>query len=161
MLIAPLDLLEPELARYGDVFWQELRIAICRRLGLARLGDEADDALIRQLFGFLKETKAPFEAVMFDLYAAPARLEKALASPRAQLYAREGFAALSAELGKRKLAPEARPDHPYFQGSEPVTLVHDEIETLWAPIATEDSWALFEQKLAGIDRVRDAYGFAD
>jgi uncharacterized protein YdiU (UPF0061 family) len=160
-LIAPLEILEPELERFGDVFWRELRLAICRRLGVLSLGTEEDDVLIRLLFGFLKESKAPFEAVMFDLHGGPARLGKALAGPRAALYAREDFTALGAALGKRQPSAEARLDHPYFQGSEPVTLVYDEIEALWAPIAAEDDWRLFEQKLADIDHIRQAYGFAD
>ncbi len=160
-LVAPLDVLEPELERFGDIFWRELRLAICRRMGIAALDAEEDDALIRLLFGFLRESKAPFEAVMFDLHGGSARLEKARNGPRAALYARPDFVALGTALGKRRLAPEARPDHPYFRGGEPVTLVYEEIEALWAPIASEDDWRLFEQKLEDIDRVRVAHGFAD
>jgi len=159
-LVAPLDLLEPELQRYGDLFWAELRRTICRRLGVTRQDDETDDALIRLLFGFLRESKAPFEAVMFDLYGGPARLEKAISGPRADLYARADFAPLKEALLARMVAPGARLDHPYFSGAEPVTLVYDEIEALWGPIATQDDWTLFERKIADIARVREAYGFA-
>lgn len=159
-LVAPLDLLEPELQRYGELFWAELRRAICRRLGVTQQTDETDDALIRLLFGFLRESKAPFEAVMFDLHSGPARLDKAMAGPRADLYARADFAPLREALQARTVAPGARLDHPYFEGPEPVTLVYDEIEALWEPIASHDDWALFNRKIADIARVREAYGFA-
>lgn len=160
-LIAPLDMLEPELERYGEIFWAALRLAICRRLGLSPLDGEEDDALIRALFGFLRESKAPFEAVMFDLYGGSARLEKTLTGNRAAFYARDDFAPLRAEIAKHDIAPDAKPDDPYFQGPEPVTLVYDEIEKLWQPIAARDDWSFFHAKLADIARIRAAYGFAD
>ena len=47
---------------------------------------------------------------------------------------------------------------PYFAGPSPRTLLYDEIEALWAPIAERDDWSLFEAKLADIERVREAYG---
>ncbi len=159
-LVAPLDILEPELERFGEIFWTELRDAICRRLGIASAGEEADTALIRVLFAFLRESKAPFEAAMFDLYAAPVRLARAETGPRAALYTREDFAPLRDALAGRKLATNARPEHPYFQREAPVTLVYDEIERLWAPIASQDDWRLFEAKLAGIAVVREAYSLA-
>lgn len=159
-LVAPLDLLEPVLEGYGAVFWAELRAAICRRLGIVPLGEAEDDALIRLLFGFLRESKAPFEGGMFDLFAAPKRLGKALSGSRAALYAREDFAPLKAVLEKRDIAPAVRWDYPYFHRSEPATLVYDAIEALWEPIAARDDWSLFHSKLAEIAEAREAYGFA-
>ena len=38
-----------------------------------------------------------------------------------------------------------------------MTLLYDEIEELWAPIAERDDWSLFEAKLAEIEEVRLAY----
>lgn len=161
MLIAPLDVLEPQLARFADAFWRTLRTAITRRLGIAEIGAEADDTLIRLLFAFLRETKAPFEAVMFDLYGSTARLGAVGTGARTGLYAHESFAPLEAALMARKTLPEARIDHPYFARKSPVTLVYDEIERLWAPIAERDDWSLFEAKLNDIAVLREAYGFAD
>lgn len=159
-LIAPLELLEPAIEGFGTHFWQALRVAITRRLGIAALGDEADDALIRAFFAFLRESKTPFEAAMFDLFAAPARLVRTRNGPRAEFYRHESFAPLEAQLLARKIAPQAKPDARYFQADEPVTLVYGEIERVWEAIANRDDWTPFAAKLTDIERVRLAYGFA-
>lgn len=159
-LVAPLELLEPMLASFGEAFWAALRIAICRRLGIAGAGDNEDTELIRVLFAFLRESKAPFEATLFDLYGGPDRLARTTAGPRAMFYNREDFAPLRALLAERHCAPDARPDHPYFKAEEPVTLVYEEIEQVWNAIAARDDWSLFNAKLIDIARLRDAYGFA-
>ena len=45
----------------------------------------------------------------------------------------------------------------YFAGPEPEELLYDEIETLWAAIAGDDDWGLFEAKLDRIERARRAW----
>ncbi|MCZ8186848.1 MAG: YdiU family protein [Beijerinckiaceae bacterium] len=154
------DGLEAVLDTFGDRFWAELRTALFRRLGITPGDMEADTLLIRALFTALRQTRAPFEAVMFDLHGGAARLGKALAGPRAALYAGGEFAPVIALCRDRAPAPDARTDAAYFGGDEPETLLYDEIEALWAPIAERDSWIGFAAKLTGIDRVRQAYGFA-
>ncbi len=47
--------------------------------------------------------------------------------------------------------------HPYFKRSEPETLLIDDVERIWAPIAEEDDWAPFTQCLDRVDEMRDAY----
>lgn len=154
------DGLEAVLDTFGDRFWAELRTALFRRLGITPGDMEADTLLIRALFTALRQTRAPFEAVMFDLHGGAARLGKALAGPRAALYSGEEFAPVIALWRDRAPAPDARMDAAYFGGDEPETLLYDDIEALWAPIAERDSWIGFATKLTGIDRVRQAYGFA-
>lgn len=161
LLVAPMEALEPVLKAFSDVFWGEMHTAFTRRLGLKRAEEAADGALVEALFAFLKATQIPFEAAMFDLYAGTARLEKARTGPRAPHYAHPAFAPLAAALAGRAPAPGARPDHAYFRRDEPFTLLYPEIEALWEPIATRDSWQAFNTKLTEIDTVRQAYGFAD
>jgi coproporphyrinogen III oxidase-like Fe-S oxidoreductase len=60
----------------------------------------------------------------------------------------------------RAPSSEARVETRYFGGDEPETLLYDDIEALWTPIAERDSWTAFAAKLTGIERVRVAYGFA-
>jgi uncharacterized protein YdiU (UPF0061 family) len=161
LLVAPVEALEEVLRDYPAIFWQEMRIALARRLGLAQGSDSEEDQLSKALFSFLMASQVPFEGAMFDLYAAPLRLPRALAGPRASHYARPEFEPVRNLLSTRQLAPDARPEHPYFQRLEPITLLYDEIEALWAPIAERDDWSAFYAKLTSIEAVRDAYGLAD
>ena len=48
----------------------------------------------------------------------------------------------------------------YFAQTEPEELLYDEIETIWAAIATHDDWTVLDRKLAGVAQARDAYGLA-
>ena len=52
-----------------------------------------------------------------------------------------------------------RLDHPYFSADRPTSLVIEEIEALWEPIAEQDDWSAFEQKLADTWTMAEAYGF--
>jgi hypothetical protein len=40
---------------------------------------------------------------------------------------------------------------------EPCTMLIEEVEAIWTPIAAEDDWSLFEAKLADIGELRAAY----
>ena len=57
-------------------------------------------------------------------------------------------------------SPRANLDHPYFAAPAPCTMLIDEVEALWAPIAEADDWFLFRAKLAAIDAMAEAYGTA-
>ena len=45
---------------------------------------------------------------------------------------------------------------PYFQNTLPTSLLIDEIEAIWAPIAEKDDWSAFEAKLADIETLAQA-----
>ena len=42
------------------------------------------------------------------------------------------------------------PDHPYFKLPDPCTILIDEVEAIWAPIAAADDWSAFHAKIAAI-----------
>jgi serine/tyrosine/threonine adenylyltransferase len=49
-----------------------------------------------------------------------------------------------------------RRDHPYWSG-EPCSMLIDEVEALWAPIAEADDWALLQQKIVAIRAMGEAH----
>ncbi|MBN8535084.1 MAG: YdiU family protein [Rhizobiales bacterium] len=161
LMIASREALEEVLKTYPDVFWPEMRIAHSRRLGLAPADDATEDRFSKDLFVFLQQSVIPFEGAMFDLYGGPARLKKAMSGERAAFYTHPAFEPVRAALEARKPAEAAKLTHPYFRRAHPHTLVYDEIEALWAPIAERDDWSAFYAKLTEIDLVRDAYELAE
>jgi hypothetical protein len=54
-------------------------------------------------------------------------------------------------------APSANLDHPYFARPLPRTMLIDEMEALWAPIAERDDWSSFHRVLGEIEEMRQAY----
>jgi hypothetical protein len=53
--------------------------------------------------------------------------------------------------------PGAR-DHAYWSDAAPQTMLIDEVEAIWAPIAGGDDWSAFEAKVAAVRRMGEAHG---
>ena len=49
------------------------------------------------------------------------------------------------------------PSHIYWSDEAPCTMLIDEVEALWAPIAERDDWAPLHTKIAAIRRMGEAH----
>ena len=150
--------LEDVLRGFEPHFQRAFNAAMLRRLGLAPSGEEAGNALVRSVWKFLIDTKTPFEQFFFDWFGGRASEKRASASPSAQFYAAENFEPVFAAIAAHATASGARLDHAYFSREKPCTMLIDEVEALWEPIADGDDWSAFDAKLADIALMREAYG---
>ena len=135
--------LQEELNGFGPLFQREFAAAVLRRLGLASRGPERDAALAAAFFTGLQDSEAPFEQAFLDWRGGRERpgYGEAFKPFRSELQGYEpGF-----------------PPHPYFEREKPSTLLVEEVEALWAPIAERDDWQPLAEKLAEIETVRQAY----
>jgi uncharacterized protein YdiU (UPF0061 family) len=158
--VSPPEPLNAALGGFGPGYSRELATAAVARLGLAPLTPDDDIALADAAFTALAAggRALGWEAFFFDWFGGAASETRALAGPRAGLYEGQAFIDFRKRLETYPAADPGRLDHPYFQRPDPETLLYDEIEALWAPIAAEDDWSLFEAKLARIGEARAAYG---
>lgn len=156
-MVAPVGDLEDALRGYAGAFHQGLRRALCARLGLREVDAETDDELAAAFFQFLLKSQAPFERTMFDWHGGLARRAFAMAGPQATFYQGEDFARLEKALGAHEPVPLSPAAAAYFEGGGPATLLIEEVEALWAPIAERDDWSLFAAKLDQIERAREAH----
>ena len=160
--IAGQEPFETLLKGFGPALQEAFAEAILFRLGLAKGEGEAGNAaahrLAAALWGFLQKSRAPFERVFFDWHGGLASEARAAGSPAAEHYAGEDFRPVHAALAEHAPSPAARLDHPYFADDAPCTMLIEEVEAIWAPIAERDDWSVFENKLAAIARMADAYG---
>ncbi len=156
--LADLALLEPALKTFGPSLQEAFADAIFDRLGLVRTRDEAADRLVAAFWGFLARSGAPFEQTFFDWYGGLASAGRAAASPSAALYASEAFASVRGALQGFVPVDPGRLTHPYFAGDRPCTLLIEEVEALWDPIARMDDWSAFQAKLTEIARMAEACG---
>lgn len=156
--LAPKEALEGALAAFEAEMDAALPRQVCRRLGLAPAGQAADDALVDALFGFLHDSKAPFEQAFFDWQGGLLSAERAARSPAASRYATDAFAPLRQALAAHAPSPGLRLDHPYFARPAPVTLRIEEVEAIWAPIAERDDWSALHATLDAIAGMADATG---
>lgn len=62
-------------------------------------------------------------------------------------------------LGEALAAFETATDtHPYWDDPAPQSMLIEEVEAIWAPIAENDDWSLFEAKVAALRRMGEALG---
>lgn len=155
--LAPQASLEQALATFEPALHREFAGAIMRRLGLRSKGLEQDGGLAKALWTFLHESKAPFEQTFFDWHGGLRSAHRAEKGPSAHFYAQPSFEPVRAALGTFDPAPGLRLDHAYFARAVPCTMLIDEVEALWAPIAAEDDWSVFETKIAEIRSMAEAY----
>lgn len=156
--LASKEALEAALAPFWSALQAEYAAAMVRRLGLQPRGTEADAALGTALFTFMGETQAPFEQVLFDWFTGLASAPRAESGPNAAFYASDAFAPVRVALAEYQPQAGASLAHPYFQARSPCTLLIDEVEALWAPIAERDDWTALDAKLAHIAQMAEAYG---
>ena len=150
--------IEPALNEYWPAFQREMRAAILDRLALQSGGEEADVELVTQLFSFLHATQAPYEQTFFDLRGGIVSLDRAARSPSATHYAGEVFDPLLKAIEALETRNDANLDHPYFSRATPRTMLIDEMEAIWEPIAERDDWSALETALKEIAEMREAYG---
>lgn len=151
--------LNAALGRFSELYAEAAATAFHKRLGLKRLGGDADLQFITDLFGWLQASGAPFEQVFFDWFCGEVSAERAENGRIADIYDGEGWAGVRVGIGAREPDRPERLTHPYFSRCKPRTMLIDEVEAIWAPIAESDDWSAFETALAEIAALREAHAF--
>ena len=158
LALAPQAALEAALATYVPAFRAALAVGVLKRLGLASRSPEEDGALSEAFWAFLAESGVGFEQAFFDWFGGAASAHRARSGPAAALYTGPAFAAFEAALsGYAACAPD-RLSHPYFARTQPCTMLIEEVERVWAPIAEADDWSVFHAKVAAAEEMGRAYG---
>lgn len=155
-LVADVPALEPELQRFEELYRAAFRKRMLAVLGLKPIDEEQDLALIKALFAWMGETRAPWPQVFFDWFGGQASETRAGASPLAKLYAQPGFEPVRRALLEHQPERPERLDHAYFKEEAPVSLVIEEVEAVWAHIAERDDWAPFNLHIERIEKARQA-----
>lgn len=153
---APNKELEAVLEQYSQTYTTAFIKSLLRRLGLASRGEANDHALAKAFWDFLEETNAPFEQVYFDWYGGTASTKKAMNGPNGNFYKGSKFTAMNDAMSNYDPTSGVVPDHRYFDTTTPQTMLIDEVEQIWAPIASDDNWSLFDDKMAKMELMRDA-----
>jgi serine/tyrosine/threonine adenylyltransferase len=141
-------------ACYGEALPEK----VVARLGLVPFGADEDALLAETIFTFLRTTKIGFDRFFFDWFSGTASASRALASPHRNAYESGDFAPV------RRLLEAFEPrcarvlGTPYFQRESPTTLLYDEIEAIWQPIAARDDWAPFQKLVEEIRTLGSTQG---
>ena len=102
---------------------------------MSRWTAASDEAFITAFLNFMRESQLPFEAVIFDWFGGMASEKRAMAGPRAAAYSNDGFSEVLEGFRARQPRRPERLSHAWFARENPVHMVIEEVEGLWAPIA--------------------------
>jgi uncharacterized protein YdiU (UPF0061 family) len=152
--------LEKALGVFEPAIRKEFTDAMLRRLGVGAESPERDNELVRALWVFLAETKAPFEQTFFDWFGGLASADRAARGPSKDHYANPAFNPVRDALQGFSPRPEVDLGHAYFSKPFACSMLIEEVEAIWKPIAESDDWSVFHAKLEAIDEMREAYGLA-
>ena len=156
-LLAEAEPLTEALKTYEAAYQAAMARHSLALLGLKEGDSPEDDLLFLQhLYSWMTETAAAWPQVFFDWFCGRESEARAKRSPLAGRYAEETFAPVREGIYAREPDRPDRLAHPYFSRERPVSLLYDEVETLWAPIAEADDWSAFEQTLEDIETARRA-----
>lgn len=144
-LVAERGPLEAELNRWGDHFQSALVAALVRRLGVPASDD--DLPLVSAMLAVLREREETIDQFFFDWRGGQ--------RSHCEHHMRESEVRLQKLLKDRDLG-ENSSTHEYWSGEGPCTMHIDEVEAIWARIAEDDDWSLFEAKIAAIRRMGEA-----
>lgn len=155
LLLADAEDLAKALIPYEAAYRQSFVAHTHALLGLQPLGEsEADIHFLQTFYGWMTDTGAGWAETFFDWFGGPASEARALASPRAALYHADAFGPVQERLLARTPERPERLGHPYFCKDAPVSLVIEEVEALWTPIAETDDWSRFNAKTAHLEEAR-------
>ncbi len=149
--------LEKALQGFGPVFRDAFNAALLDRLGLASAGADTDQKLATATWQFLAESRMPFERFFFDLRGGLSDPDRLARSPEAKTYESTAFGPLRGLLEQFRPREKGVAAHPYFNRDGPCTMLIEEVEAVWAPIAEKDDWSVLEKKLSDIAEMREAY----
>lgn len=147
---------EEILEEFSDEFNAHVMRLFLTRLNLQSRGSEADTELLTSYFSFMESSQAMYEQTFFDFFGGLSS-PRWVSSPQKDLYRGEDFEKFFAALTGYTVVDATRMEHAYFSRARPCTLLIEEIEAIWKPIAENDDWSLFEAKISEIRSFRGLY----
>lgn len=155
LLLAGAEDLAKALTPYEPAYRDSFTAHTHALLGLRPSGDAASDiGFLQTYYAWMTESGASWPQTFFDWFGGTASEDRANTSPQSSLYSTAPFAVVRDGLLSRTPVRPERLHHTYFQKPAPVSLLIDEVEALWAPIAEADDWSLFETKVKHMEEAR-------
>jgi uncharacterized protein YdiU (UPF0061 family) len=145
--IVSIDALAERLDRFPALYETALVAATMGRLGVRPRGEAEDLALVQHLERALTQQTVTIDRAFFDWRGGTLRRTD-------PVYGYPVFAPFVEAIVA--YAPAASLDHPYWADAAPCAMPIEEVEAIWDPIAADDDWQRFHDKVAAIRRMGDA-----
>ena len=130
---------------FAPAYHAALSAAMLWRLGVKPLGQAEDRALVIAMEQALMSKEPGLDRFFFDWRGGGCRTPADYPGP--------AFDALRAAVSGHE---PVGGDHIYWSGEVPCSMLIDEVEAIWAPVATADDWSALEAKVAAIRAMGEA-----
>jgi serine/tyrosine/threonine adenylyltransferase len=155
--ICPVADLTEAVRAYPPAFASAQVTAMCARLGIKQSDDaNAARTMLDAMFAFMATSGVSWDGFFHDWFGGTLSAPRAKAGPRASLYVGIEFEAWYNAIDGFEADRPDRLSRAYFECLEPTSLVIEEVEALWDPIAARDDWELFQAKIGQIENLRAA-----
>lgn len=144
--------IEPILESFSTLFNNYVKVYFFKRLNLKIADPDKCTDFMAFFFNFMEKNKFGFEEIFFDFNSKRVLQHKHLAEKYEKIDKN-----LLLKLDKFSVENEKLSTHEYFKQEKPTTLLIDEIENIWSPIAAGDDWGAYESKLRNIRNFRGIY----
>lgn len=141
-LVAESDPLIASLEGFAARYQAAIADAMLWRLGVVPREAAEDRALVQAVERALRSTGISLDRFFFDAFGG--------SLPGGYGAEWEAVRGALAPYGPRK-----RRDHGYWQGA-PCSMLIDEVEAIWAPIAADDDWSALHAKVAAVRAMGEA-----
>lgn len=144
---------EKTLESFSNHFNEAVHIAFLKRLNLKSKSKEENSELLAAFFQMIHKSEVLFEQSIFD-FNSKKSLQK---TQLLEKYPKDERTVLLKKIETFEVSSSEVAEDIYFQNEKPETLIIDEIEALWKPIADEDNWDGFYKKIDRIQKIRHLY----
>jgi len=134
------------LETFGELYQRAVAEAILWRLGVRPRDPESDRSLVRAVERALRGTASSIDRFFFDAFGGQL--------PASSPYDGEAWTEVRAALAAHE--PRSSRDHPYWHSAGPCSMLIDEVEAIWAPIAEGDDWSRFDDKIVAVRELGEA-----
>jgi serine/tyrosine/threonine adenylyltransferase len=134
--IADPDKLEECLSSFAPAYRAALLNRFLWRIGVAPSDSASNLTLVQAIEAALTESGVPIDSFFFDWAGG---------KQRSGDYSHPAFDALRMAL--IGYAPSIDLSHDYWSHNAPCTMLIEDVETIWEPIAQADDWSLFNAKI--------------
>jgi len=141
----PVEALIPALEPLPQRISEYYRRQVMWRLGLVRGEESSEAALIRAFEVGLRESGIQPDLAWYQFRGG-----------RVPDNAHPAFGPFVEKIAGFVAMPDAL-NHSYWQRGAPVTMLIEDVEAIWSPIAESDDWQPFEAKVAAIRDMGDAH----
>jgi uncharacterized protein YdiU (UPF0061 family) len=143
--------IEKSLEKFSELFNFYIQRFFLKRLNLKSKTTEENAKLLSTYFQMLSQTEVHFEKAFFDFHS-----KRALHTTQISIYEKHGAEFIKL-LDTYEVSDPNLITHPYFKNENPSTLLIEEIESLWKPIAENDDWSSYDTKLQSIRQFRGVF----